>query len=134
MKSDLLATFLELSEDLATMKRQKYGQMRAYYQKHYGKETFRQTYYDELKFGFETIERLSDFFDLLGKDFPLIAIVSESVLTLKKERQSRQPIEWVQLWLPIVPEVKNLSNGYFINLLKMEDSSHDDGSYSLIKT
>ena len=125
MKSDLLATFLELTEDIEALIRQKYGHLRGYYQKHFGKETFRQNYYDELKFGFETIERLSDFFDLLGKEFPLLAKISESVLTLKKERQSGQPIEWVQLWLPLVPEAKAGGNCYFINLLKMEDFSHE---------
>jgi hypothetical protein len=125
MKSELLATFLELSEDLSTMKRQKYEHLRAYYQKHFGKDTFRQNYYDELKFDFERIERLSDFFNVLSEEFPLLAIVLESVGTLKKERDNGQPIEWVQLWLPIVPEAKAGGNCYFINLLKMEDFSHE---------
>jgi cell wall assembly regulator SMI1 len=112
-------------EDVKEMKKQKYGQMRGYYQKHSGKETFSQNLYEQLKFDFETIEKLDNFFNRLSQDFPLLAKISESVGTLKKERQNGQAIEWMQLWIPLISKAKVSGNCYFINLLKMEDSSHE---------
>jgi len=123
--NDLLIQFLELMEAVDSMKRQKYQHRKAYYQKHFGKDTFSQSYYDQLVFDFETIEKLDDFFNRLSQDFPLLAEFSECLWTLKKERENGQPIEWVQVWFPVVPVVRDLKNCYLINLLKTEDSSHE---------
>ena len=125
MKTNLVEMFLELSEDVTKMKQQKYQHLRAYYQKHFGKDTFRQNYYDELKFEFERLERLEEFFDLLGET-PLLFAIADHLRTAKrKKQQNNLPIEYVQVWIPLVPEVKNLGNYYFINLLKKEGVSDE---------
>ena len=125
MNSSLFVLFLELSKDITEMKQQKYQHLRAYYQKHFGKDTFRQNYYDELKFDFERLERLDEFFDLLGET-PLLFAIADHLRTAKrKKQQNNLPIEYVQVWIPLVPEVKNLGNYYFINLLKKEGVSDE---------
>ena len=125
MDNDLLTQFLELMEAVDFMKRQKYQHRKAYCQKHFGKDTFSQNYYDQLVFDFETIEKLDDFFNRLSQDFPLLAKISECVGTLKRKESGQPVAEYIQLWLPLVPKVTGLGNCYFINLLKMEESSHE---------
>jgi hypothetical protein len=127
MKATLLDLFLELTEDVKSMKQHKYQRMRGYYQKHFGKDTFHQNYFNEMKFDFERIEQLEYFFNLLNEvDCSLLFAIAENLWTLKKEKQkSGQPIEYVQLWIPLVPAVRNLENCYLINLLNMEDMSHE---------
>ena len=125
MNSSLFVLFLELSETLTGLKKRKYEQMRGYYKRNFGKDTFRQNYYDELKFEFERLERLEEFFDLLGET-PLLFAIADHLRTAKrKKQQNNLPIEYVQVWIPLVPEVKNLGNYYFINLLKKEGVSDE---------
>ena len=118
MKTDLFPLFMELFEDVKAMKEKKHQQAKSYHQRHFGKDTFRPVYFDELKDDFEKLEKLACFFNLLNDDCPLLFVVLDCLGTAKKERQNGQPIEYVQLWLPLVPMVKNLDNCYFINLLK----------------
>ena len=125
MDNYLLTQFLELMEFVDSVKKKKYTQMKAYYQKHSGHETFRQAYYDDLKFEFETIELLERFFNELSEGCPHLFTIAEICGTLKEKRENGQPIEYVQMWIPLVPLVKNLGSGYFINLLKMEEISDE---------
>ena len=126
MNSSLFVLFLELSKDITELKKRKYEQMRGYYKRNFGKDTFRPNYYDELKFEFERLERLDDFFNLLNEDAPLLFAIADHLRTAKrKKQQNNLPIEYVQVWIPLVPEVKNLGNYYFINLLKKEGVSDE---------
>jgi hypothetical protein len=109
--------FLELATDIQAMKEKKHQQAKAYYQKHFGKDTFRPTYYEELKDDYSTIEKLEHFFSILEDDSELLFVVLECLQSAKQHRKNGQPIEYIQLWLPLVPEVQNLANQYFINVL-----------------
>jgi len=119
MKPNLLDLFLELSEEVKVMRQRKYEQMRGYYRKHNGKETFNQSYYDQMKFEFERLERLEEFFDLLG-EIPLLLVAADHLRTAKKEREQGQPIEGIRLLIPLVPVVKNPHLCYSVDLLTYE--------------
>jgi len=114
----LLEQFLELSETLTGLKKRKYEQMRGYYKRNFGKDTFRPNYYDEMKFEFERLERLDEFFNLLNEDSQVLFAIADSLRTMKRKRQqSGLSIEYVQIWIPLVQKVENLGNCYLINLL-----------------
>jgi hypothetical protein len=110
-------TFQELIADIQTMKASKHHQAKAYYQKHFGKETFRPAYYEELKDDYAKIEKLEQFFNHLSDDSLLLFVVLECLRRAKEHRKNDQLIEYIQLWIPLVPKVQNLGNFYFINLV-----------------
>jgi hypothetical protein len=118
MKTDLLPLFLELCNELQSLKERKHQQAKAYYHKHFGKDTFRSMYYEEMKDEFATIEKTECFLNRLNDEGFLLFTILDCLGTAKEKRRSGQPIEYVKLWLPLVPEVTNLGNAYFINLLK----------------
>jgi hypothetical protein len=125
MVTDLHSLFLELHEELQSLKGRKHQQAKAYYHKHFGKDTFRPMYYEELKDEFSTIEKMECFFNLLSENSSLLFVVAECMKNAKDERRKGQPIEYIKLWLPLVPVVENLGNCYFFNLLNLNEKSHE---------
>jgi hypothetical protein len=113
----LSVLFQETQSTLQTLKQKKHHQAKSYYQKHYNQDTFRPTYYEELKDDYQKLETVEEFLNTLSAESPLIFVVMECLQSARHHRNNGQPLEYIQLWLPLIHEVKNLSNAIFFNLL-----------------